>query len=178
MRSPSIDAEHIRVLFEQANIEVLKSQSPVEKMKSTAVALFIKDDAAIWAHVGDSRLYHFFDGRLVAQTLDHSVSQMAVFLGEIKSGQIRHHADRNRLLKAFGAGGELKAEIAPACTLEPGFHAFLLCTDGFWEYVWELEMEIDLAGCSMPHEWIKAMIQRLSRRVPQDNDNFDHSLFS
>ena len=172
MQAPSIDAGYIRGLFEQANAEVVKAQSPAKKMKSTGAALFIKDSAAIWGHVGDTRLYHFKDGRLAAQTLDHSVSQAAVFSGEITKEQIRHHADRNKVLKAFGDDERFKAEIAPVYTLEPGAHAFLLCTDGFWEYVLEPEMALDLAVCDTPEGWIQAMTQRLSGRTPKDNDNY------
>lgn len=171
MRDPRLEMGHIRSLFEQVNAEVLNAQTPSQKMKSTGVGLFVKDRAATWGHAGDSRLYHFKDGILAAQTLDHSVSQMAVFSGEIKQEEIRRHADRNRVLKAFGGEG-FKADISPEKTLDPGFHAFLLCTDGFWEYVWELEMEIELANAETPLDWIQGMIQRLARRVPEDNDNF------
>jgi serine/threonine protein phosphatase PrpC len=172
LQNPRLETETIRQIFDRANDEVLKIQTPTQKMKSTGAALFVKDGAVTWGHAGDSRLYHFTDGRLITQTSDHSVSQMAVFSGEITQAQIRHHDDRNRVLKAFGGGEELGAEIASPQTLESGFHVFLLCTDGFWEYVLETEMEIDLAKSISPEEWINAMIQRLSRRAPRDNDNF------
>ena len=172
MYNPELRADHIKTIFEQANDAVLKSQTNEKKMKSTAVALFIADGSAIWGHVGDSRLYHFKDGTLVGQTLDHSVSQMAVFTGEIEQGQIRHHADRNRVLRAIGLDEGFKPEIAPMYEPEPGFHAFLLCTDGFWEYVLELEMEIELAKAETPHDWINGMVYRLARLVPEDSDNF------
>jgi len=171
MASPTLDAEAIRGLFALANLEVLKAQTPALKMKSTGVALFVKDGAACWGHVGDSRLYHFISGKLVAQTLDHSASQLAVLTGEITQEDIRHHEDRNRVLRAFGGGEDIKAEIAPAQTLNIGFHAFLLCTDGFWEYVFEPEMELDLAKSGTPRDWLRAMTQRLSGRAPKDNDN-------
>jgi serine/threonine protein phosphatase PrpC len=52
------------------------------------------------------------------------------------------------------------------------FHAFLLCTDGFWEYVLEEEMEIDLTKSNTPSEWISFMTQRLAKKVNGKNDNF------
>jgi serine/threonine protein phosphatase PrpC len=171
MRSPQIDAGYVSSLFEQANKEVVKAQTPSIKMKSTAVGLFIIDRAAIWAHAGDSRLYRFENGALKHQTLDHSVSQMAVFAGEITVAQIRFHADRNKVLKVCGGEG-FKSEVSPAYTLDPGFHAFLLCTDGFWEYVWETEMEIELAKAAEPLDWLHGMTRRLARRIPKNSDNF------
>jgi serine/threonine protein phosphatase PrpC len=171
MRDPKIEAELIQSLFRQTNAAIIGVQTPAKQMKSTGVGLFIKDGAAIWAHAGDSRLYHFKDGALVSQTLDHSVSQMAVFSGEITQEQIRRHDDRNRVLKAFGGEG-FKADISPVYIFEPGFHAFLLCTDGFWEYIWETEMEIELAKANEPFDWLETMTGKLAGRVPKDNDNF------
>ncbi|MCL2663088.1 MAG: protein phosphatase 2C domain-containing protein [Oscillospiraceae bacterium] len=172
MEDPKIDSEYIRQLFEQANAKVLDEQSPALKMKSTGVALFIDVDTAIWAHVGDSRLYHFVDGHLTEQTLDHSVSQVAVFSGEITIDEIRHHDDRNRVLRAFGGEDYIKPEISSPQELKSGFHAFLLCTDGFWEYVLEPEMELDLADNDTPYDWLQAMMQRIVQRAPEDSDNY------
>jgi serine/threonine protein phosphatase PrpC len=172
IKTPSTDAGVIRGLFEAANAEVVKAQTPGQKMKSTGVALFAADGTVIWAHAGDSRLYHFINGALVFQTLDHSVSQMAVFAGEITKDEIRCHADRNRVLKAFGDEEGFRSEISAAVALRPGSHAFLLCTDGFWEYVLEPEMELELAKRETPHDWLEAMVQRIVQRAPKDNDNY------
>jgi len=171
-REPRIEAEYIRQLFERANQDVLSAQTAQLKMKSTGVALFINKTAAVWGHVGDSRLYCFQDGTLSHQTTDHSVSQMAVFAGEIKKEQIRFHPDRNKVLRAFGGSESLKPEISSVHTLTVGFYAFLLCTDGFWEYVREPEMEIELAKAGAPSDWLQGMIQRLAGRVPKNHDNF------
>ncbi len=170
--NPEISTSNIQQIFEAANLKVLAAHTPTCQMKSTAVALFIKNNIALWAHVGDSRLYHFINGRLVFQTSDHSVSQMAVLSGEIKPSQIRFHEDRNKVLRVLGNAESIKTEISPAQKLEVGFHAFLLCTDGFWEYVLEEEMEIDLSKANTPNEWLSFMIQRLSKRVHGKNDNF------
>jgi len=172
MENPKIDREYIRHLFNKANAMVIDAQTPTQKMKSTTVALLIKDSSAIWGHVGDSRLYHFIDGCLTGRTLDHSVSQMAVFSGEITQEQIRHHEDRNRLLRAMGGNCEIKAEISSQQSLKPGFHAFLLCTDGFWEYVLEPEMELELARTEAPKNWLQAMARKIPARAPKDNDNY------
>lgn len=170
--NPEISASNIQSIFETANKNVLDAQTPSCQMKSTGAALFIMDDSAIWAHAGDSRLYHFINGRLAFQTIDHSVSQMAVVSGEITPSQIRFHEDRNKVLRAFGNNECIKAEISDVYKLGNGFHSFLLCTDGFWEYVLEEEMEIDLSKSQTPSEWLSFMIHRLSERVDGKNDNF------
>lgn len=140
-------------------------------MKTTLVFLAVEDGKARWMHVGDSRLYHFRDGKVVKQTTDHSVSQMAVFMGEITTHEIRFHEDRNKVLRALG-GDNAKAEISEEIQVEEGRDTFLLCTDGFWEYVYENEMEKTLQEADSPKDWIHRMEKILKTRVPSDNDNF------
>jgi serine/threonine protein phosphatase PrpC len=175
IENPKIDSDYIRQLFEEANNKVIGEQSPALKMKSTAVALFIDNGSAIWGHAGDSRLYHFADGYLTDRTLDHSVSQVAVFSGEITIDQIRQHEDRNRVLRAFGGEDYIKPEISSPQKLNTGFHTFLLCTDGFWEYVLESEMELDLETCETPYDWLQTMAQRINSLELKDNDNYSAS---
>ena len=50
--------------------------------------------------------------------------------------------------------------------------AFIICTDGFWEYVYEEEMEEDLASSATPEEALAKMEQRLLARVTKFNDNY------
>ena len=164
------DPEALKGLVRRGHEAVTAIQTPQCAMKSTVVALELAGNRAAWAHVGDSRLYHFADGRLVFQTRDHSASQIAVFMGEITVDQIRFHEDRNRVLRALGQTDALTVE-AGSETLCPGRHAFLLCTDGFWEYVLENEMAADLAMAADPLDWLVRMRSRLMARVPADNDN-------
>ena len=140
-------------------------------MKTTLVFLAVEDGKARWMHVGDSRLYHFRDGKVLKQTTDHSVSQMAVFMGEITTHEIRFHEDRNKVLRALG-GENAKAEVSEEVEVAEGRDAFLLCTDGFWEYVYENEMEQALQESDGPKDWVRRMEKILKTRVPSDNDNF------
>jgi len=169
---PHIITENIKEIFRDVNALVVAAQTPQLKMKSTGVSLFLKNNDVIWGHAGDSRLYHFFNDRLLTHTLDHSVSQMAVLSGEITQEEIRSHEDRNKVTKAFGGSDDLNAEVSLPLSLCPGLHTFLLCTDGFWEYVLEQEMELDLAKYKEPAGWIDAMCIRINRRAPSNNDNY------
>lgn len=165
-------ADKLRLVerIQEANKAVLELQTPACAMKTTVVALELEKQNAVWAHVGDSRLYHFHNGKIVTQTRDHSVAQMSVMLGDITPDQIRFHPDRSRVLRALGQKDALKVDCKEA-QLEKGKHAFLLCTDGFWEYVLENEMEEELGKAENPDEWLSLMRKRLSERIPEDNDN-------
>lgn len=162
--------ETLSGLVQQAHRAVLARQTPVCRMKSTAVVLALAPGYAVWAHVGDSRLYHFVDGRLRYQTRDHSASQIAVLLGQITPDEIRFHEDRSRIFRALGQESGLTVD-ACAETLAAGRHSFLLCSDGFWEYVYEREMEQTLAAAATPQGWLDAMRRLLAGRVKGDNDN-------
>lgn len=157
-----------------ADKEVKKKQNDNTHMKTTVVCLVIdEDENARWAHVGDSRLYRFKNGELIFQTADHSVSQMAVYMNEISTAQIRFHEDRNKILRALGSDSS-EPEIMDDVHLEAekGFHAFLLCTDGFWEYVYEAEMCKILKQSHTPEEWLNGMKLLLDSRAPINSDNF------
>lgn len=168
--SGSVSQEELTNLVNQAHRNVQSLQRPDCAMKSTVTALLVEKSKAVWAHVGDSRIYHFLNGRLVFQTRDHSASQLAVMLGDITTAEIRHHEDRSTLLRALGESGDVKIEAASEF-LAQGSHAFLLCSDGFWEYVLEDEMEWDLSIAKSPEEWLKLMLLRLRERIGPDNDN-------
>lgn len=157
-------------LAQAAHRRILSLQTPVCKMKTTAVILSIARGRAQWAHVGDSRLYHFIDGKLVYQTRDHSSSQIAVLMGQIKQEEIRFHEDRSHIFRALGQENNMSAD-AQEQELSPGEHAFLLCTDGFWEYVYEAEMEEELCRAVSVEDWLERMKYHLTNRADQDNDN-------
>ena len=139
-------------------------------MKTTLTFLAVEGDQARWMHVGDSRIYHFRHGKLLSQTTDHSVSQMAVFMGEITVHQIRFHEDRNRVLRALG-GDNARADVSVVTGVQEG-DAFLLCSDGFWEYVYENEMELTLQQAQSPKDWIRRMEKIHGPRTEKGNDNF------
>lgn len=165
----TVDAEYLDELIQQANAKVLSLQTPECAMKTTVVVLTIENDRAVWAHDGDTRLYLFRDGKLFFQTMDHSAAQIGVMLGQITPEQIRFHADRSKVLRALGQDDHLTVETKEM-QIKCG-DAFLICTDGFWEYVLENEMEEDLANSESPEQWIDLMRKRLSAKVPADNDN-------
>lgn len=153
-----------------ANREILSARLSPTQMKTTAVCLFLEKNRAIWAHIGDSRLYHFVDGVLKDYTLDHSVCQVAVMLGEITRREIPGHPDRNRLLKVLGDETAAPEVHAPV-TLSPGQHAFLLCSDGLWERLVEEEIQLDLHKSPTPDAWLDFLRRRAEKRKSTDVDN-------
>lgn len=96
-------------LFEGANTAVRKLGGGL----TTIAAGALREGKFILGNVGDSRVYYFRNGRVIAQTRDHSVCQAAVELGQLTPEQIRGSEDRVKLLKVLGNFDRAGAE-APA----------------------------------------------------------------
>lgn len=154
----------------QANLQILEQQKKTGlQMKTTVSAAWIQRETTVFAHVGDSRIYAFRNGAIVFQTIDHSASQMAVFLGEITPSEIREHPDRNVLTRTLGVSQNLKIDTAVMDNHQ--YDALLLCTDGFWEYVWEEEMVRYLRSSQTASSWISKMREAMAGRVKKGQDN-------
>ncbi len=152
----------------KANSAIRESQGKTN-MCSTVAALWIDDFCAYASHVGDTRIYQFRDNKIAYQSVDHSVSQMAVLVGEISEGGIRGHKDRNRLLRALGASSEIKPET-DVLKIKKG-DAFLLCSDGFWELMLEDEMIDCLNASGDAGEWLCMMRRRIEHKIKKGSDN-------
>ncbi|MDR0974875.1 MAG: protein phosphatase 2C domain-containing protein [Ruminococcus sp.] len=156
-------------LIKRANKAVIAHQTTAVQMKSTIVTVDIRDERTTFVHAGDSRGYVFRDSKLLFQTFDHSIPQMDVLRGNITLEQIRFHPNRNKILRALGID-DVIPEISGELKLKEG-DAILLCTDGFWEYVTEEEMAVDLAKSKSASVWTSYMLERIGKRIGSDNDN-------
>ena len=151
--------------YQAINAHIFAENGP----RTTLVSAVLKNNELRFANVGDSRLYYFRNGELFQRTADHSVAYTAYASGEVNYGDIRFHPDRSRLIRAIGTSENLQSQSYPAVDVEPG-DAFLLCSDGFWEYIFETEMEIDLLKSAEPKEWVDFMLLRIVRRIKSGND--------
>ncbi len=134
-----------------------KETKGLDSIKTTLVVLLITDKIAQWGYVGDSRLYHFRDCKQLSRTIDHSVPQMLAISGQIKEKEIRHHPDRSVLLRAMGAEWDTPAyEISQRHMRTIKGDTFLLCSDGFWEWIDEKTiikiLKKDLSAYDALHE--------------------------
>lgn len=147
--------------FQTAQDELLalqQAQNARDAMKTTLVVLVVTPECMCWAHIGDSRLYRFFNaGTMYERTKDHSMVQMLCNMGEIKEDEIRVHEDRNKVLRVMGAPWGTKSYDKSAILERDGIQSFALMTDGFWEYIYESEMMECLNKTRYAEEWVKAM---------------------
>lgn len=149
-----------------------KSMSIKRGMRTTVVILTCIQNHSSWAHVGDSRLYHLRNGKIITQTKDHSVCQALVNAGEITMDDIRFHEDRNRLYRVLGSDGTVKPTILNEEVELLAGDSFLLCTDGLWEYITEANIEETWNVSTSPKEWLIKMELLLKERATENNDNY------
>lgn len=163
---------------EQRILEKQRLSHNRDEMKTTAVALVIDGDVAYYGHIGDSRLYYFYKGKLKNRTLDHSVPQMLALAGEIKEKEIRRHSDRNMLLRVIGTEWEEpQYELGTPIELKSG-SAFLLCSDGFWDFIDEKAMQKALKSSKTAEEWCNKMVETVRKNGEGNNmDNYSAITF-
>lgn len=164
----SLRAAHAALIAQQA------ADPKLQAMRATATVLAVDTfrHTAAWGHVGDTRLYGFRNRRVVAQTKDHSVVQQMVDAGFVTPAALRESAQRSRLFAALGHAechaptvGESAYELAAG-------DAFLLCTDGFWEYIDEAAMERALMAATSAADWLRAMEREVLAAAGPGQDNF------
>jgi PPM family protein phosphatase len=178
-RHQEISSEAINKYLVSAQNTIVNQQKKIPAlsgMRTTIVLLAADSQSAIWGYAGDTRLYHFRNGRIIYQTTDHSVSQALANAGDIRPEEIRFHADRNRLLRAMGEEDHFRPVImGEKKPLQHG-DAFLMCTDGFWELILEDEMEQDLVYSADPTSWLNKMENRILakalRHTDKQHDNY------
>lgn len=147
----------------QANAVQLKNA------RSTACALKISGNACTWANIGDSRLYHFSGGALKHMSMDDSAAYKEYLAGNISYADLRMHTRRSILTACIGDGSEITAH-ADAFPLSAG-DGILACTDGFWQYIYETEMEADLCKSASAQSWLDLMLLRITQRSHLGGDN-------
>ncbi len=142
-------------------------------MSSTIVLLLVKGNRAIWANVGDSRLYRFKGGAIAEVTEDHSLAFLEFMNGDIEYDDIRASRGQNKLTCALGAAMADEGDVnCSEITRIDGSAAFLLCTDGWWEYVKEEQMEKTAAESKTTRAWIEAMLKIREENAPEGSDNY------
>ena len=139
-------------------------------MGTTLVALLIQGKKATIVNVGDSRAYLIDSDGIKQVTTDHSLVQMMIARGELAPEKAKHYPGKNLITRAIGTEPQVVCDVFHR-KVEKGA-CFLLCTDGFWEYVYEEEMEGTLRRAASPQQWLEEMTVLLRSRTPDDNDNF------
>jgi len=129
--SLSLNANRIRTAVHLANRRVFReaeNHDDYTGMGTTIVAALVLGGAVSIAHVGDSRLYHSSNGRLLQLTHDDSWAATVLGLRPPDSAAAELHPMRHVLTNVLGARDHTEIHVQDRA-LGPG-ELLLLCTDG------------------------------------------------
>ncbi len=112
---------------------VAHSDPQCHGMGATIVVVAFVSDRLLAAHLGDSRLYRYWNSRLQQLTEDHTLAQQYVNEGVIKPKDAKTWVGRNMLVKGLGIEKRVEPAITLA-TLQKG-QTYLLCSDGLTDAV-------------------------------------------
>jgi protein phosphatase len=114
--------------------ETVFEHNELTGMGTTVSGVIRVGDKLAVAHIGDSRIYRFRDGKLEQISTDHTFVQRLVDSGRITAEEAAVHPRRSVLMRVLGdvdAAPEIDTLIVD---VQPG-DRWLLCSDGLSSYV-------------------------------------------
>jgi len=146
-----------------------RAHSPPLEARTTCVLCLVQDGYAYWAHVGDSRLYHFRGTQLVKRTEDHSTIEELRRDGVITEDEMATHPRKSFLLRSLGGRSEPRISLGEETPLQPG-DSLLLCSDGLWEGLPTKDIGRFLATPKLENG-VEEMLYTAEKRMGESCDN-------
>jgi serine/threonine protein phosphatase PrpC len=165
----SIEAMLETIGHEAHTVIKLSGMTAEKQPHSTMVILVLTPEgSAVWAHVGDSRLYRFDGPNFAERTIDHSFVEKLIKEGKLTPEEAKNHKLSNLLANVLGASTtNLFVTTRRYEGLKPG-DAFLLCSDGLWHYFSDVELGAAIAMNS-PRDASEMLIKKVRERAAGTN---------
>jgi len=132
------DPQTLARLVHQANTAVwakAQSDTSLSGMGTTCTVVYVDNQRAHVAHVGDSRAYRLRGGELERLTEDHTLVARMVREGRIRPEDAERHPQRSIITRALGVDPEISVDLT---TVELGEgDRLLLCSDGLTSMIAE-----------------------------------------
>ena len=116
----------------------MKKDREKQGMGTTLSLIALAGNKALVGHVGDTRIYSFFDDNLELLTQDHTYVAELVARGEITADEANYHPRRNLIMRAIDGAKSIDVD-----TLEIDIDLgtrFLVCSDGLSGVVSDIEI--------------------------------------
>ncbi|MDF1752030.1 MAG: protein phosphatase 2C domain-containing protein [Verrucomicrobiales bacterium] len=149
-----------------------QAKPDVKGMGATLVCGLFNRKEMHFAHVGDSRIYRFYQGELEQLTFDHTKVGEMERKGQINERQARSHPSRNVLYQAIGTGRDQVQPQVGTIHLERGMW-FLFCSDGLIDGIWnnriKNEFQDSVDKNRTPEETARAFLDESLRTSGKDD---------
>jgi len=160
----------LRNAIEKANQWVYNLSRGAESltgMGTTLCCLIWTNEAIIYAHVGDSRIYRLRDKKLELLTEDHSLFAKWLSMGKLAEECETPFPYKNVITRAVGTAPKANPEIAVS-THQAG-DLFFLCTDGLSDVLSLQDIEKILNRSSELENACKRLIEKAKVKGSSDN---------
>ncbi|TXI95324.1 MAG: serine/threonine-protein phosphatase [Burkholderiaceae bacterium] len=163
------------IVNEAHTVIKLSAVSSEKEPHSTFAAIVVSPQKAVWAHVGDSRLYRFTGPNFSERTKDHSYVERLVDEGMITPEEAKNHKMSNVLVNVLGSKNAIPyVSFGEKDNLVAG-DSFLLCSDGLWHYFSDTELSVAV-GASTPRQASELMIRKARERAGGHGDNVSFAI--
>lgn len=108
-------------------------------MGTTVVIAVVNEHGGVLAHIGDSRIYHWHEGKMNLLTNDHTLVNELLKNHQITPEEALTHPRRNIITRAVGTDEVVEADFFLVDWKEGDI--LLLCSDGLYGKVPQEEME-------------------------------------
>lgn len=171
--SPEADSPESMLgsIVREAHLLIRLVAIAAEQEPHSTIAAFVvmPNGSCVWAHAGDSRIYHFRSGQLLYQTSDHSYVQTLVDQGELTLEEARFHPQSNILLNCLGTTEDPPLIHHRIPVLKHG-DVLMACSDGIWHYFAPEELS-SITRLLSPREASQFLIERAQMRATGTGDN-------
>ncbi len=164
--TPIEAAEAVTIANETIFSRSQRNQS-LNGMGTTLVALLVEDRRAWMVNVGDSRGYRLRDSHLEQITLDHSLVEEQIRLGQMSEQEALRSPLKNVITRALGTQSVVTPDIFELET-EPG-DLFLLCSDGLVREVPDSQLETLLRLDLTLEEMCSRLVEAANEAGGHDN---------
>ena len=160
----------LRHAIEKANQLIYhmgKGSQLLSGMGTTLCCLIWTENAIVYAHVGDSRIYRLRNKKLELLTQDHSLFAKWLATGKLAEECETPYPYKNVITRAVGTSNKAKPEIA--VTIHETKDLYLLCTDGLSDVLSTQEIEQIINHSSDLEASCKNLIERAKIKGSCDN---------
>lgn len=136
---------------------------------TTCVILYLDKEFSVTIHCGDSRIYRLNEKQLLWRTKDHSLIQKRVDEGQITEQEMGLHPEQNQLTRSINIKQQQDVEINFYPPIKKD-ETFVLCTDGFWEFLKEKDL-LQLAAMNCGRDELMKIAKMMHFRAGGRGDN-------
>jgi len=169
---PSADFINRAVHYAESRFDEYVTHHPeAYGMATTMTFLYVGQQGITIAHVGDSRIYQFREGKILRRTTDHSLMNQWLQLGIVRPDEIAQHPQRHVVTRAImTASNSVDADVQYISDIRSG-DRFLMCTDGVTECLGEAQLEQIFAETNSAEIIKDAIIEQCTGKA-RDNFSF------